>query len=1148
MAAQVNDEVTTTGRDFERRVADLYRALGATAIHDCLLGGTQVDVFLEESTPSGPVRTAVECKDSGRPVGVDPVRKFAAAARLWRDKNLAEKFVVVAPSGFTRPARAEAETHGIDLVEVADLQAKVNREIAFRDPYVWTADDVECGLASAKQETRGEPIEPGEAVNVALLRNRRLPGLYLEFAALLQAWDRWSASEQRKRGPERLRVFWLTGVDETHRSKALLACMLRAGAEGDQVHDAGRSFAKLAKGLKTHLIANRGEGPLIAIDLDDDLPAAAWKEIKEAIGQASTLPPVAAGSSPRMLIAGTRQQAESAGEVLGASLEITTFNPKGLVEKRVHSHRGTENTPDHIFNRGLPMTTQDLFGREQDLRKLRRAWDSEQTRIFSIEAFGGIGKSALVNTWLAEMEQDGYRGAERVLAWSFYSQGTKENLVSADEFFSEALKRLGIDATRISSPREKGKRLAEAIKSLRTLLILDGMEPLQHPRKDVDVAGSLTDESIRGLLEELTAPDWSGLCVVTTRVPLTDLRRFEGESFEPLELRNLEPPDAARLLEHLIGKPADRRSLLRAVEQVDSHALAVTLMGKYLREAHGGDLAGLADLKELSRDAPEGGHARRVMATHSRWLADSGRLDALGILHLIGLFDRPAQPEAMAALLEHDAVPFSEELEEIGSEAWERCVEGLRGMGLLNEAGPESNGAIDAHPLVREHFQDELRSGYPNAWSRGNRTLYDYYRGKAPPQPASPEQMQPLYAASTHGCAAGLHQEVFAEVLLPRIWRDQYQNFSTRHLGLTGADLVALSNFFRDRQWTELKDVSLSHFAQILVRTNAGLRLRQLGRLQEARRCFGAVLEAIDPGAASDQDLGNASYAAAQHSELLLIEGKLDDTGADGTALESARQAVEYADAGGDPYFRMHARTTLADVHFMRGENPAARELFEEAEKIGRTEEPRAPFLYSQGLYRYGYYLIETGDPLQLLEGERSDPDWGTNQSDSSLLSGAIRLLIGAAARRSLIEETGSDDLSDQAAGLLRRSIDQFQTAGYADYVVRGLIERVQFYRVRRRPKDYRAALVDLGRARFEAGRGQMHLLFADILLQHAACHLAFLPELGERERLQAEREVPELLAEAEELIQDLGYARRAEMLVGLRETAAAFDLEASGR
>ena len=119
----------------------------------------------------------------------------------------------------------------------------------------------------------------------------------------------------------------------------------------------------------------------------------------------------------------------------------------------------------------------------------------------------------------------------------------------------------------------------------------------------------------------------------------------------------------------------------------------------------------------------------------------------------------------------------------------------------------------------------------------------------------------------------------------------------------------------------------------------------------------------------------------------------------------------------------MHARTTLADVHFMQGNNQAAHGLFEEARAIEVADKAPGPsFLYSQSLYRYGYYLIETGKAQDILSSEKADPDWGTNRSDSSLLSEAIRLLISAAARRSLLEEVDSLELSDEAAKLLREA------------------------------------------------------------------------------------------------------------------------------
>ncbi len=96
-----------------------------------------------------------------------------------------------------------------------------------------------------------------------------------------------------------------------------------------------------------------------------------------------------------------------------------------------------------MYNRGLPITARTLFGRRREIATFRRDWESEQIRVLSVVAYGGTGKSALVNAWLHEMQERDYRGAQKVLAWSFYSQGTKENLVSADLFVSTALSWLG---------------------------------------------------------------------------------------------------------------------------------------------------------------------------------------------------------------------------------------------------------------------------------------------------------------------------------------------------------------------------------------------------------------------------------------------------------------------------------------------------------------------------------------------------------------------------------------------------------------------------------------------------------------------------------------------------------------------------------
>jgi len=92
----------------------------------------------------------------------------------------------------------------------------------------------------------------------------------------------------------------------------------------------------------------------------------------------------------------------------------------------------------------LPSTNPELFGREEELAILDAAWANPRTNIVSLVAWGGVGKTALVNTWLGKMRHDNFRGAERVFGWTFFSQGASEaKQASADQFIASALKWFG---------------------------------------------------------------------------------------------------------------------------------------------------------------------------------------------------------------------------------------------------------------------------------------------------------------------------------------------------------------------------------------------------------------------------------------------------------------------------------------------------------------------------------------------------------------------------------------------------------------------------------------------------------------------------------------------------------------------------------
>ena len=111
----------------------------------------------------------------------------------------------------------------------------------------------------------------------------------------------------------------------------------------------------------------------------------------------------------------------------------------------------------------LPMPDAELFGRDRDRAWLEDCW-RERAHVASIVAPGGVGKSALVCDWLRGMQAEGWREAERVYGWSFYSQGTKETQSSADYFVDEALVFFGDTDPDAGSPWDKGERLARLMR------------------------------------------------------------------------------------------------------------------------------------------------------------------------------------------------------------------------------------------------------------------------------------------------------------------------------------------------------------------------------------------------------------------------------------------------------------------------------------------------------------------------------------------------------------------------------------------------------------------------------------------------------------------------------------------------------------
>jgi len=436
----------------------------------------------------------------------------------------------------------------------------------------------------------------------------------------------------------------------------------------------------------------------------------------------------------------------------------------------------------------LPDLQPHFTGRKAELHLLDKGWKNPKTNIAQFIAPGGTGKTMLVTYWLHHhLPRSEAARADAIYAWSFYSQGSDEQRQSSsDLFFEKAAEFFG--AGRLpNDPRERGRALAQRIRSERCLLILDGIEPLQYPLgTQAGMGGKLKDPALAALLRELSF-EQPGLCILTTRVAVTELEGIAEPQHLRRPLENFDKKEGAELLKN-IGVRGAQTELETAAQEYRGHALALRLLGNYLVDLLDGDVRQRDRIPHLTDDEQSGAHARRVMEAYATWFLknhrEAGKTGAppeLILLNMMGLFDRPAPVEALDALCaEPDIAGLTEGLRELDALQIQRAFQHLKKLGLLEENRLRDEKlpkilpnipalreleSLDAHPLVREHFGQKMEAAQPSAWREANTRLYHFFKNlPEKPLPDTLPEMEPLFLAMAFGCRAGLQEEVLDEV------------------------------------------------------------------------------------------------------------------------------------------------------------------------------------------------------------------------------------------------------------------------------------------------------------------------------------------------------------------------------------------------
>src|SRR5260221_3747990 len=108
--------------------------------------------------------------------------------------------------------------------------------------------------------------------------------------------------------------------------------------------------------------------------------------------------------------------------------------------------------------------------------------------------------------------------------------------------------------------------------------------------------GQLTDKGMASLLRGLVGRN-AGLCIVTTREKVDEIKQHYGKAGIDHPLEFLSPPAGAALLHYSGAKragekkiTADDKELQQASVEVYGHALTLFLMGQYLKLTENGDI------------------------------------------------------------------------------------------------------------------------------------------------------------------------------------------------------------------------------------------------------------------------------------------------------------------------------------------------------------------------------------------------------------------------------------------------------------------------------------------------------------------------------------------------------------------------------
>ncbi|PZU92960.1 MAG: hypothetical protein DCF32_23425 [Leptolyngbya sp.] len=344
--------------------------------------------------------------------------------------------------------------------------------------------------------------------------------------------------------------------------------------------------------------------------------------------------------------------------------------------------------PSNSFDlKRAPKPLDEWVGRGELLQNLDQDWDSADRCITGLIGFGGEGKSSLARHWVDRVMQSGSPQPDGVFWWGFY-----ENL-DVEQFFEALLRYLEptLDLSQYPSSSAKVSYLQTTLhrNRHRYLLVLDGLEVLQHPQGDD--YGLFTSVDLKNWLRDFAEATHGSFCLITTRAPLLDL--IDYRTYTHREVERLSTNEGVELLQKL-GVNGSEPELRQVVQQWGGYALVLSLLGSYLVDHCNGDIQQLpADLAPTATEAKYD-RVSRVLRRYDEALTLTER----EFLEGFSAFRLPVPKTALTLLLPDLAADEATAL---------NIVECLVKYRILRY-NPDT-ATYTTHPLIRDHYLQRLK-------------------------------------------------------------------------------------------------------------------------------------------------------------------------------------------------------------------------------------------------------------------------------------------------------------------------------------------------------------------------------------------------------------------------------------------------------